>query len=272
MNINRIVRIFFSPTHTTKKVIDAITNGLGINNHKTINLNRLEKRRNFYYKARPGEALILGIPVYEERIPDLLYPVLAKLNGQGQPMIVVTNYGNICAGIALKQLYKMMKKQGFKIIAAAHFIGEHSFSSEDIKVAAGRPDKEDLSKATLLGQQIKEKMSQFNDSIDLPELSIHGKLLLMGKVLPKHSENIFTYPPKLIISQCHYCLKCLKACPVNAINPENLTTRDRLCIRCFACVKFCPHNARKIMYKKPILVKTVLKNKGQKRQEPEIFI
>ena len=94
----------------------------------------------------------------------------------------------------------------------------------------------------------------------------------MGKLLPRHSELTFAHSPVIDPNLCQNCKKCLEVCPVNAIDPETLKSRDKLCIRCFACVKLCPNHARKIIYKKPVLVKTVLKQLGKKRKEPEIYI
>jgi ferredoxin len=91
-------------------------------------------------------------------------------------------------------------------------------------------------------------------------------------LLPRHSEITFAYSPVVDSALCKKCKKCLEVCPVNAIDPDNLKSRDKLCIRCFACVKFCPNNARKVIFKKPVLVKNTLKQLSKKRREPEIYI
>lgn len=272
MLIKQIVKIIFSPTHCTEKVVHAIAKGWGISAQRTISLNALSQRHNFTLNVQSSEAVILGIPVYEERIPDLLYPVLVNIRGQGQPIVLVVTYGNISAGIALKQLNKMMRYQGFNILAAASFIGEHSFSQETIKVGSGRPDRLDLKKAEALGKEIRQKTECIEKFEDIPELNIKGELLTMSKLLPKHSEILFAHAPVIDVNRCQHCRQCLEACPVNAIDTENLRSKEKLCIRCFACVKFCPHEARRIIYKKPVLVKTVLSKLGKKRKEPEIYI
>jgi ferredoxin len=239
---------------------------------RNINLNSLAERHNFKLELQSDEAIILGIPVYEERIPDLLYPVLSKIKGKDQLMVLIVIYGNISAGIALKQLTKIMTNQGFNIIAAASFIGEHSFSYKDFKIAAGRPDNEDLEIAKSFGRQIKDKIESIENIDNMVELNIKGELSSVGKLLPRHSELTFAHAPIIDFNLCKKCKKCLEICPVNAIDPENLRSRDKLCIRCFACVKLCPNNARKVVYKNPVLVKTVLKKLGKKRKEPEIYI
>jgi len=270
--IDKLIKICFSPTNSTQKIVYIIAEEWGIPKQININLNSLEERHNFKLKIQPDEAVILGIPVYEERIPDLLYPVLTNLKGNGQQIVLVATYGNISGGIALKQLARIMRYQDFKIIAAATFIGEHSFSYKDFKIAAGRPDNEDLEIAKSFGRQIKDKIESIENLDNIAELNIKGELTSVGKLLPRHSELTFAHAPIIDFNLCKKCKKCLEICPVNAIDPENLRSRDKLCIRCFACVKLCPNNARKVVYKKPVLIKTVLKKLGKKRKEPEIYI
>lgn len=50
-------------------------------------------------------------------------------------------------------------QQGFKVIAGATFIGEHSYSTEKYPVAAGRPDERDLAVAADFGKQISDKIA-----------------------------------------------------------------------------------------------------------------
>ncbi len=272
MLINKLLQIYFSPTHSTEKIVLAIARGWNISEQRSINLNTLEQRHNFKVNLSATEAVILGIPVYEERVPNLLYPALWKIRGNNNLMVLIVTYGNISAGITLYQLSKMMNNQGFKIIAAANFISEHAFSQEDIQIAPGRPDTLDLEKAEQLGRQIRQKIELINNLNTLPDLNISGELLPVGKLLPKHSEILFTHAPEIIPTLCQHCLKCVELCPVKAINPKNLQSREKLCIRCCACVKLCPHHARKIIFKQPLLVKTFLKRIGRKRKEPDIYI
>ncbi len=272
MIIDKLSKIYFSPTHSTEKVVNAITGGWGVSEQKRINLNTLEQRHRFKLIVQSSEAVILGIPVYEERIPNILYPALKKIIGNGQPMVLVVTYGNISAGITLQQLCQLMTRQGFIIIAAAAFIGEHAFSHGEIQIASGRPDQQDLEKAEHFGKQIQQKISSMEKLKKLPEQQIKGELRSIGRFLPRHREMLLTTAPVLDAGLCQQCGKCLEVCPVNAIDHDNFRSREKLCIRCFACVKICPHDARQIRYKKPVLVKTVLKTIGKKRQEPEIYI
>ena len=64
-------------------------------------------------------------------------------------MIVV--YGNREYDDALLELSKLMTGKGFKVISAAAFIGEHSFSNRSFPIAENRPDDRDLVKASEYG-------------------------------------------------------------------------------------------------------------------------
>jgi len=110
MNINKLTNIFFSATGTTKKIVNAISKGLNINEIREINLTDSNNRKNFNLQFRKDELLIIGIPVYAARIPDFLIPAFKKLKGVSQPVILVSVYGNIDEGIAFKQLKDILGK------------------------------------------------------------------------------------------------------------------------------------------------------------------
>lgn len=272
MFVNNIVKIFFSPTRSTEKIVNVVTQYWENENQRIVNLNSIKHRYNFSLTLQENELVFLGIPVYEGKIPNLLYPVLYKIRGKGHPIVLIVTYGNINPGIAIKQLYAMMKRQGFNIIAAGIFVGEHSFSYGETKIASGRPDKKDIEQASLFGLQIKQKLASTNQVIPISESSIRGYLPVFDKLLPTCREILFPSAPIIQKDICKRCGKCLDVCPVDAINPEDYGSKYKLCIKCFACVKFCPNNARKIIYKKPVFLKTILKQMGEKRKEPEIYI
>lgn len=47
--------------------------------------------------------------------------------------------------------------RGFKVIAGATFVGEHSYSTQQNPIAAGRPDADDLQFAETFGAKIRTK-------------------------------------------------------------------------------------------------------------------
>lgn len=271
MKLNSATSIYFSPTGTTKKVISAILKGMYIKSSTTIDMTKPNIRNNLS-PAIEGDIVIIGVPVYEEKIPEMLCKFLISLEGNGKPVVLIAVYGNFGEGIALNELNDIAKNSGFSVVAAASFIGEHSFSTKEVPVQEGRPDYYDLSIAESFGRSILEKMKKVeslnNMILKIPE----GKLPLMAKILPKNSARIFTKTPVADMNICNYCGACVKLCPMNIIDKDTLEIDDNKCIRCFCCVKRCPKSARKIIYKPNFIVTTMLRKKNKSKKTPQIFI
>lgn len=271
MLIDSITLIYFSPTGTTKKIINSIIKGMEMSNNQIIDLTFPEER-NTSIPPINGDMVLIGVPVYEEKIPEIIYEVLTNLKGNGKPIILVGVYGNIGDGIVLNELDFIAKDSGFKVVAASSFIGEHSFSTDEIPIAKNRPNNEDLKKAEEFGKSIIEKMKRINDLKDISLKIPKGKLPLMAKIVPKNSARLFTKTPIADLNICTHCNICVNLCPCGAINKENLEINEEQCLRCFSCVKRCPKNARKIIYTPRLLVSKVLKMKNKVVNEPKIYL
>jgi uncharacterized protein (DUF362 family)/Pyruvate/2-oxoacid:ferredoxin oxidoreductase delta subunit len=64
----------------------------------------------------------------------------------------------------------------------------------------------------------------------------------------------FERRPAFMHNNCTGCQKCVKICPVNAINPrhdkkDHIVLTDKLCIRCFCCSEVCNDNAVEVKVK-----------------------
>ncbi|MFL0165848.1 EFR1 family ferrodoxin [Candidatus Clostridium helianthi] len=272
MLINSVTTIYFSPTGTTKKIINSIVKGMGIVNDKIVDLTLPKARRDDGIPLIDGEIVLIGVPVYEEKIPEIVYPFLANLKGNGSPVVLVSVYGNIGDGIVLNQLDFIAQKSGFKVVAAGSFIGEHSFSTEEIPIAQNRPNNDDLNKAEEFGKNIIKKIENINSLEDVSFKIPQGKLPLMAKIVPKNSARLFTKTPFADMSKCSHCNICVKLCPVSAIDKGTLEINEKQCLRCFCCVKMCPKKARKIIYKPKLLVSKVLTIKNRIIKEPKIYL
>ena len=86
--------LYFSPTHTTQKILRAIATGMHLNQTREVNLTSPAARSGPLHDIT-ADLLLLGMPVYEERIPSIILPLLKKLKGRGQPALVVAVYGNV---------------------------------------------------------------------------------------------------------------------------------------------------------------------------------
>lgn len=268
MDIKSAAFVCFSPTGTTKKVGLAIAAGMGITAPRNIDLTRPGARLEPIGSV-VEDVLVIGMPVYEEHLPDIVGHALAGLAGRGQPAVLYVVYGNIGFGMALCELYSLVAAAGFTPVGAAAFIGEHSFSTAALPLASGRPDANDLELARDFGAQAHAKLTAAGS----PQLlSVPGSLPLMARVLPRNSARMFTAAPQVDSDKCNHCGACANGCPAGAIDASTFAIDDDRCLRCFACVRHCRPHAREIAYRKRLLVTTVLRHQGGGRKEPAIFL
>jgi len=83
---------------------------------------------------------------------------------------------------------------------------------------------------------------------NLPWTIISALALHYGNLIPAISPTVSTIP-----SKCTRCGTCVKACPVFAINMEELSAKvdKSKCIRCYVCFEVCEYNA--ISVRRPFL-------------------
>lgn len=160
MNIDEVQLITFSPTCTSKQVGEAIVHGTGISSVSKVDLT-LEAAGK---REVPSHALaVITVPVYGGHVAPLALERMKELHADGAPAVVVVVYGNRAYEKALVELDAFVTRLGFKVIAGATFVGEHSYSSEKYPVAAGRPDADDLEYAKLFGEKIRAKIAAAED-------------------------------------------------------------------------------------------------------------
>lgn len=248
--------LFFSPTRTSAKVAQAIAQGMGITTYNETDLT---------YESGPYPPLsdgitIIAAPVYAGRITRTAVERLSHIRGNGGPAIVVALYGNRDYEDALAELQDLADQAGFRTIAAAAFIGEHSYSRPGMPIAEGRPDKTDLDIAFRFGQSILQKLNSANP-YSTPAVPGNRPYVDKGPFTPA--------TPVTEESLCTQCQTCIDYCPTGAISLQDEIESDiNLCIKCCACVKICPNEAR--IFHTPYT--ELLHKKCAQRREPEIFM
>ncbi len=266
MNIESINLAYFSPTGTTKKVLQAIAKGIGNKNVELTDITKPADREKVL-KTSEKELLIVGVPVYMGRVPALIGDWLNQIKANNTPVVCIAVYGNREFEDALLELKNIVSQRGCVPIAGAAFIGEHSFSSTELPTAKNRPDLEDLKKAQAFGENIAKKLALFPTG-QIPELNVPGNYPYGGIT------QLWDVDFLEISDECTQCGICASSCPTGAINPENSSSIDiKKCITCCACIKICPKIARSM---KDSLVKDaairVNQNFGGKtRKEPVVF-
>jgi ferredoxin len=240
MKINNIHLIYFSPTGTTRKVIDAISEGLSGTEIYRYDLTYPFGMTEQYFQD--GVAVI-GAPVYAGRIPVDCLKRMAQYKAKNIPTVLVALYGNREFEDALVELRDVSLTQGFNVIAAGAFIGEHSYSTSEYPIAVGRPDVNDLQLAKSFGQQIAAKIN--NDDFKTPIVEGHfpyKERVKFGGVAP--STNPET---------CTLCGRCAQVCPVGIVTvSDSVTTQAEQCIMCSACVKECAFGSR--IFDHPVMI------------------
>jgi ferredoxin/flavodoxin len=266
MEIKQVKLVCFSPTGTTKKVLESIAKGLGVKDIKHVNLTRPGEVK----RAIPpfsDELVIIGAPVYGGRLPVDAINRLKQLKASKTLAVLIVVYGNRDFEDALLELKNLAIELGFNPVAGGAFIGEHSFASKDVPIANGRPDNLDVQKAMDFGSKIKDKITALRSLDAKMDLEIPGSF-------PYESDGARPMPVSPVTKEdtCIVCGTCASGCPTEAISINgSVATMIELCIRCCACIKNCPTGARVMedsMWKN---ITNWLNENCNTRKKPRIF-
>lgn len=278
MTVNEAHLIYFSPTHTSKQVAEAIVHGTGIKNIFPVNLT-LQAVGETVIPA--SSLVVIVVPVYGGRVAPLAMERLESIRGLDTPTVLVVVYGNRAYEKALMELDAFAVPHGMKVIAGATFIGEHSYSTEEHPIAAGRPDNADLAFASDFGKKIIEKIQAAATPDTLYPIDVRAikrpaqpffplfrflrkaiKLRKSGKPLPRA-------PWVVDESLCTHCGLCVTHCPSGAITKgDELHVDEAKCIKCCACVKVCHQKAK--VYDTPFA--TLLADCFKKQKLPQTIL
>lgn len=302
----RVRAMYFSGTNTTAKVtagvayrmwkqLDKTENKINvsgetddpINYVKAANINFTPKKaREKAYAFDENDIVVFGTPTIAGRVPNVLLNFLDTLEGGGAMAIPVVMYGNRDFDDALIELRNILETRGFHTIAAAAFIGEHSFSET---LAAGRPDIEDMKIADDFADKAAAKVLDIVQSADSDNAKIAAALEAAGPIPVEGQEpyreyykprdrkgehiNILKVKPKLHEEKCTGCGMCVPVCSMGSIKEDAPGVVDGICIKCCACVKKCPEQAlyyddAGYLYHKEELEAMY----GDVRREPVLFV
>lgn len=233
MSIKKVTAVYFSPTGNTKRYSTELAKLLDCD-FSEIDLTIPETREDRYQFGKE-DLVILGVPVYAGRVPQVASSALEKIKGNGALATYLVTYGNREFEDSLLELKDICERNGFRGIAAGAFVGPHSYVPD--KVGAGRPNAADLNIVSKFGEKIKAIVEDSG--------ALDRELLVSGNHPYKRGKEA-TYGPEADES-CNRCGLCVSVCPVNAIEKSSPDrTNVELCIDCFACVQACPQKSRGI--------------------------
>lgn len=271
----KLALVYFSPTNTTRTVLEEIARGVGKEISVIIDMTKPGERSKQSHDLSDCLVLI-GAPVYAGRIPRDAVDSFKLIRASGNPAILTVLYGNREFEDALLELKNLSIDCGLSPLAASAFIGEHSFSSENCPIAINRPDTADLEKAFLFGKQIADMLTRD----DAPDKNNLDKKLEKNALV--HVPGNFPYRDGMgpgafsfieVTDDCDDCGICVTACPKDAVDAaDTYSTIDEKCIFCCACIKACPQEAR-IFKEGPIREKAKWLNENfGEPKEPEFFL
>lgn len=263
MNIDTATLVYFSPTQTTKKVLESIAQGMQAGVVSYVDLTPPVTTPTFSLDA--STVAIIGAPVYGGRLPEVAVERLRRLRGNGTPAVLVVVYGNRAFEDALLEMKNVAEACGFVPIAGAAFIGEHSYSTEALPIALSRPDAADVAKAVAFGQQVREKLARHTPGV----LAVPGNYPYKERRPPAENPSV----PVTHADLCTLCGQCANACPTAAITVSDTVTTDAAaCIQCCACTRACPTGARVMEDPRILRTATWLYENYSARKEPEVYV
>jgi NAD-dependent dihydropyrimidine dehydrogenase PreA subunit/flavodoxin len=265
--------MYFSATGTTEKIVCGIGEEILENTDSKIAINTIgftlpDSRKN-QILFNNEDIVIIGVPVYAGRVPNVLLKHLNSIKGNGALAIPVVVYGNRNYDDALIELNDILELNGFKIIAAGAFIGEHSFSKI---LGQNRPDEKDMDIVKDFASKIYEKLTT-EDKFE--SLAIKGSKPYRAYYKPENKEgipvDIRKVTPKTN-SMCNDCKLCVTVCPMGSIDFNDVSKLNGICIKCGACIKKCVNNAKYYDDEDYLRHKYELEVDFASRREPELFV
>lgn len=266
----KVKAMFFSPTGTTRKIVSAIAGTI------SCKLGRELAVSDFTGPGGRGEApqvgaddiVIVGVPVYAGRVPNVLLQYLHTLAGEGAAAIAVVVYGNRNYDDALIELTDILDTAGFQVIGAGAFIGEHSFSRT---LAKGRPDAVDLASAIEFAEKLVKKIADHA----VAGVTVKGNRPYRGYYVPVSKEGTKVDIRKVVpktSAACTCCLLCVAKCPMGSIAAQDPAQMTGICIKCGACIKSCPVQAKFFDDYNFLFHKHELEVEFARRREAEYFL
>lgn len=247
MELKKIWAVYFSGTGTTRRTVERIASGLAEKLAlpvEKVDFSRPQVRQQ-ELRFDAADLVVFGTPVYAGRVPNVLLPFLQeKIVGGGALAVPVVLFGNRAYDDALMELRNILAADGLHPVAAAAFVGEHSFSRT---LGQGRPNEKDEALMDEFAAKTADLVRRLPAAPEKP-VAVGGQEPLRPYYTPRDRAgnpiNILKVKPKTDMTRCGGCGLCAEMCPMGSIDPTDVSAVRGICIKCCACVKGCPTGAK----------------------------
>ncbi|HRW12422.1 MAG TPA: EFR1 family ferrodoxin [Syntrophomonas sp.] len=269
-----IKTLYFSATDTTKKVVTELAGSLAARMNGAAGISQfdftLPEARQVVRSYAGDDVVVVGVPVYAGRVPNVLVKYLHTLQGNGALAVAVVVYGNRDYDDALLELTDLLTEQNFTVIAGGAFVGEHSFSRT---LGAQRPDEKDIAIVRDFAGQIYSKLTT---QTSFPPIAVKGNHPYKKYYAPRDKQgnkisDFHLIKPKTS-DDCIDCKLCAEVCPMGSIDYDQPSVMIGICIKCCACIKKCPVEAKYFDDENYLWHKQLLEENFARRSEPEFFV
>ena len=122
MEIKKVTQVHFSPSGTTRKTAEALSESFVLPVDDADLLHDPSVTRRF----GADELVIFCLPVFAGRLPEFCPKLLSQFTGSDTPALAVVVYGNRDYEDALLELADLLKNRGFVLAGAAATVAQHS--------------------------------------------------------------------------------------------------------------------------------------------------
>jgi NAD-dependent dihydropyrimidine dehydrogenase PreA subunit/flavodoxin len=227
----QIAALYFSATGTTKKIVTGITDKISDNLVGKVEVNTIDftlpQARKQAVSFAKEHIVVVGVPVYAGRVPNVLLKYLKSVAGNGASAVAVVVYGNRNYDDALIELQDILEADGFRVVAGGAFIGEHSFSRT---LGQNRPDERDMIIAVDFAERVYKKITAPGE---ISTVAVKGNRPYRDYYKPRDKEgkpaDIRKVSPKTN-NDCIDCKLCAEICPKGSIDAGDVSKLTEICI------------------------------------------